>query len=81
MEYKVERDHLGDKPYVKGEMRHAEPSDVAHLLRLGVLIEVKVNNPPKIKTNTPKTSKKNNPTPTKSTNNAPTILAKVSVKK
>lgn len=37
MEYLVKREHIGDKLYVPGDTREAEPADVAHLVRLGVL--------------------------------------------
>lgn len=42
MEYTVLREHLGDRPYAAGDKREAAPSDVAHLVRAGVLIEAKV---------------------------------------
>ena len=45
MEYDVLRDHLGDKPYAKGDKREAIPAEVAHLVRAGVLIEAKVDAP------------------------------------
>jgi len=41
MKYIVERQHYGDKLYLKGDEREAEPRDVAHLVANGVLVEVK----------------------------------------
>jgi hypothetical protein len=35
--YTVMREHFGEKSYVKGDDREAEPSDVAHLVSNGVL--------------------------------------------
>ena len=32
MKYKVIREHFGDKAYVVGDTRDADPGDVAHLL-------------------------------------------------
>ncbi len=37
--YKVLRQHLGDKMYMPGDVRKAEPADVAHLVKSGVLAE------------------------------------------
>lgn len=37
--YKVLRQHLGDKMYMPGDARKAEPSEVAHLVKSGVLVE------------------------------------------
>ena len=45
MEYEVKREHLGDRPYLPGDKRTAQPADVAHLVRAGVLIEAKVDLP------------------------------------
>lgn len=39
MKYLVEREHLGDRAYAKGDVREASPSEVAHLVRAGVLTE------------------------------------------
>ena len=49
MEYEVKREHLGDKPYMPGDKREAAPSDVAHLVRAGVLVEAKVEPPLEVK--------------------------------
>jgi hypothetical protein len=45
MEYQVKREHLGDRLYMPGDVRTAQPADVAHLVRAGVLIEAKVDKP------------------------------------
>ena len=45
MQYVVKREHFGDRQYLPGDTREATPSDVAHLVRNGVLIEVKVEPP------------------------------------
>lgn len=37
--YTVLRQHLGDKMYMPGDIRKAKPSDVAHLVKSGVLVE------------------------------------------
>lgn len=37
--YRVLREHEGDRVYRRGDTRRAEPSDVLHLVRLGVLEE------------------------------------------
>lgn len=37
--YTVIRQHLGDKMYMPGDSRKAEPSEVAHLIKSGVLAE------------------------------------------
>lgn len=34
MKYHVVRGHVGDKDYVKGDIREADPADVAHLIGL-----------------------------------------------
>lgn len=39
MKYIVKRAHQGDKWYAEGEVREAEPRDVAHLVANGVLAE------------------------------------------
>lgn len=39
MNYDVLREHLGDRMYVKGETREAEPARVSHLVKAGVLRE------------------------------------------
>jgi hypothetical protein len=35
--FKVLREHHGDKPYARGDTRLADASEVAHLVRSGVL--------------------------------------------
>ena len=49
MEYEVMREHLGDRLYMPGDKRLAAASDVAHLVRAGVLVEVKVDPPLEVK--------------------------------
>ena len=39
-DFKVLREHYGDKPYVQGDTRTARADDVAHLVRNGVLAPV-----------------------------------------
>ena len=41
MKYIVKRQHYGDKFYNDGDEREANPSTVAHLVKNGVLEEVK----------------------------------------
>ena len=45
MKYAVKRQHYGDRLYLEGEERNANPSEVAHLVDKGVLEtkEVRVN--------------------------------------
>lgn len=38
--FKVLRDHIGDKPYSRGDTRTAIAADVAHLVDGGVLVPV-----------------------------------------
>lgn len=45
MQYRVEREHLGDRPYARGDMRVATPCEVEHLVQAGVLTELKVEPP------------------------------------
>ena len=40
VEYDVQREHYGDKYYVTGDKREANPADVKHLVDKGVLVEV-----------------------------------------
>lgn len=54
MEYQVKREHLGDRLYMPGDVRAAQPADVAHLVRAGVLIEAKVKKPSETKGRTKK---------------------------
>lgn len=37
MKFEVIREHLGDRPYRKGDIREADEAQVAHLVRAGVL--------------------------------------------
>lgn len=37
--YDVKREHYGDKYYLTGEQREANPADVKHLVDKGVLVE------------------------------------------
>ena len=39
MQYVVKRQHFGDKMYYAGDTREADPRDVAHLIKSGVLAE------------------------------------------
>ena len=39
MKYHVHREHQGDRFYRKGDQREAEVTEVAHLVRAGVLSE------------------------------------------
>lgn len=39
-EFKVLREHHGDKPYLRGDVRFADASEVAHLIRNGVLAPI-----------------------------------------
>lgn len=39
MKYDVKRQHFGDRLYIEGDEREADPRDVAHLLQNGVLAE------------------------------------------
>lgn len=45
--YDVLRQHYGDKPYAKGDMREANPFEVRHLVDAGVLRKatIKAENP------------------------------------
>lgn len=43
MQYVVKRQHFGDKQYYAGDVREAEPRDVAHLIKSGVLVEKNSN--------------------------------------
>lgn len=40
LKFLVLREHLGDKPYAKGDIREAFSHEVAHLIGVGVLEEV-----------------------------------------
>ncbi len=43
MQYVVKRQHFGDKQYYAGDVREADPRDVAHLIKSGVLAEKNSN--------------------------------------
>lgn len=43
MQYDVKRQHYADKQYFAGDTREAEPRDVAHLIKSGVLAEKNSN--------------------------------------
>ena len=43
--FKVLRQHYGDRGYEPGDIREADPAQVAHLIASGVLEEVKVQAP------------------------------------
>lgn len=45
--YTVKREHYGDKFYLTGEQREANPNDVKHLVDKGVLVEVVEETKPK----------------------------------
>jgi len=49
----VLRQHFGDRSYVKGDTREANESDVAHLVRSGVLKLVEPETPPPLPTPEP----------------------------
>lgn len=44
--YRVLRQMDGDRPYKPGETRQLSEADAAHLVRLGVLVEVKAESEP-----------------------------------
>lgn len=43
--FNVLRQHYGDRDYVPGDTREADPAQVAHLVAAGVLEETKVEPP------------------------------------
>lgn len=45
MKYHVHREHQGDRFYRKGDQREAETTDVAHLVRAGVLSPIDTAEP------------------------------------
>jgi hypothetical protein len=47
--YSVLRQHTGDREYLPGDTREADPAIVAHLVAAGVLAEVKVEPPVEVK--------------------------------
>lgn len=42
MKYIVKREHYGDRAYRAGDEREADPSSVAHLVVIGVLVAAEV---------------------------------------
>lgn len=53
-EYDVQREHYGDKYYVTGDTREANPAEVKHLVDKGVLVESVKEAKPKTTKTTPK---------------------------
>ncbi|MDW9368834.1 hypothetical protein GOB34_14280 [Sinorhizobium meliloti] len=51
-EFTVKRQHLGDRMYLPGDTRQAAESEVAHLIRNGVLQKEKAPKPEKGKAET-----------------------------
>jgi hypothetical protein len=43
--YNVLRQHYGDRDYIPGDTREADPAQVAHLVAAGVLEETKIEAP------------------------------------
>lgn len=43
--YNVLRQHIGDRDYLPGDTREADPAQVAHLVASGVLEQAKVEPP------------------------------------
>ena len=56
MKYTVLREHLGDRDYRPGDEREADPSSVAHLVALGVLVQIEVAADP-VEAPTPETKR------------------------
>ena len=52
--YDVKREHYGDKYYLTGEQREANPAEVKHLVDKGVLVESVKEDKPKTTKTTPK---------------------------
>lgn len=52
--YDVKREHYGDKYYLTGEQREANPADVKHLVDKGVLVESMKEEKAKTTKTTPK---------------------------
>ena len=52
--YDVKREHYGDKYYLTGEQREANPADVKHLVDKGVLVEPMKEEKAKTTKTTPK---------------------------
>lgn len=48
-DFKVLRQHQGDKAYASGDIRTAEPRDVQHLVDNGVLEPIKAKAEPAVK--------------------------------
>lgn len=62
MKYDVLRQHTGDKRYARGDVREAEPRDVAHLVETGILAEHKAKAEPTAKNKAePATANKRDP--------------------
>lgn len=55
--YEVKREHLGEKYYVEGEIREANPANVKHLVDKGILVEHVEDAKPKATKNTVKQAK------------------------
>lgn len=49
MEYRVKRQHYGDKEYREGDKRELSPNDARQLVDLGVLEEIKAEPEPQNK--------------------------------
>jgi hypothetical protein len=47
--FNVLRQHYGDRDYIPGDTREADPAQVAHLVAAGVLEEIKVEPPVEVK--------------------------------
>lgn len=54
-EFRVLREHIGDKPYAKGDVRRARRADVQHLIAAGVLQEQRTADPEPVKSKAAKT--------------------------
>ena len=52
--YDLKREHYGDKYYLTGEQREANPAEVKHLVDKGVLVESVKEDKPKTTKTTPK---------------------------
>ena len=64
--YDVKREYLGDKFYRTGERREANPADVAHHVKNGVLAEIQASETKQVKTSLRSTKAKSNDRPTES---------------
>lgn len=54
VKYDVQREHYGDKYYVTGDTREANPAEVKHLVDKGILVESAKEEKPKTTKTTPK---------------------------